>query len=52
MALALFTAGWWLYIDVPRTPQAVVACVIVYNAAFGYRYVATPGVQVPVFIII
>jgi hypothetical protein len=35
----LTATGWWMYIDVPMTPQAVVACVIVYNAAFGFRYV-------------
>ena len=38
MGFALGLTGWWMYIDVPATPQAVVACVIVFNAAFGYRY--------------
>lgn len=37
MAVALILTGWWMYIDVPQTPQAVVVCVIVFNAAFGYR---------------
>lgn len=40
MSLALFTIGWWLYVDISQTPQAVVICVIIYNAAFGYRYAA------------
>jgi len=39
MGVALGFTGWWMYIDVPATPRAVVACVIVFNAAFGYRYV-------------
>ena len=38
MSVALFLTGWWMYVDVPQTPQAVVICVIVYNAFFGYRY--------------
>lgn len=38
MGIALGLTGWWMYIDVPATPQAVVVCVIVFNAAFGYRY--------------
>lgn len=39
MAIALGFTGWWMYVDVLETPQAVVACVIIYNAAFGYRFV-------------
>ena len=38
MGVALAATGWWMYIDVPETPKAVVTCVIIYNAAFGYRY--------------
>ena len=37
MGLALGMTGWWMYIDVPQTARAVVVCVIVFNAAFGYR---------------
>ena len=37
MAIALGATGWWLYVDVPATPKAVVVCVIIFNAAFGYR---------------
>lgn len=38
MAISLGLTGWWMYIDVPETPRAVVFCVIIFNAAFGYRY--------------
>ncbi|KAG6329939.1 hypothetical protein ID866_9149 [Astraeus odoratus] len=37
MGIALAFTGWWMYIDVPETPKAVVFCVIVFNAAFGFR---------------
>ncbi|KDQ63513.1 hypothetical protein JAAARDRAFT_202943 [Jaapia argillacea MUCL 33604] len=36
--VSLVAIGWWMYIDVPQTPQAVVICVIIYNAAFGYSW--------------
>lgn len=39
--IALVTTGYWMKIDVPQTPNAVVACVIIFNAAFGYRYAPT-----------
>ncbi|KAI9445090.1 general substrate transporter [Lactarius indigo] len=38
MAIALGATGWFMYIDIPQTPKAVVVCVIIYNAFFGYRY--------------
>ena len=38
MAIALGATGYFMAIDVPITPRAVVGCVIVYNAFFGYRY--------------
>jgi hypothetical protein len=38
MAMALGATGYFMAIDVPITPRAVVGCVIVYNAFFGYRY--------------
>lgn len=38
MAGALMATGWWMYLDIPQTPNAVVFCVIIFNAAFGYRY--------------
>lgn len=37
MSTALVATGYWLYIDVPQTAKAVVVCVIIFNAAFGYR---------------
>lgn len=43
MGVALATTGWWLYIDVPQTANAVVICVIIFNAAFGYRSVFILG---------
>ncbi|KAJ3491048.1 hypothetical protein NLI96_g975 [Meripilus lineatus] len=39
MGIALALTGWWMYIDVPQTPKAVVTCVIIFNAAFGYSFV-------------
>lgn len=38
MAIALGATGYFMAIDVPITPRAVVGCVIIYNAFFGYRY--------------
>jgi hypothetical protein len=37
MAIALAATGLWLRVDVPATPNAVVVCVVIFNAAFGYR---------------
>jgi len=47
MTLALFTIGWWLYVDLAQTPQAVVICVIIYNAAFGYSWGPIPWLYPP-----
>lgn len=38
MALSLAATGYFIYLVEPWTPDAVVASVIVFNAAFGYRY--------------
>ena len=38
MAIALGATGYFMAIDIPITPRAVVVCVIIYNAFFGYRY--------------
>lgn len=27
-----------MWINIPQTPQAVVVCVIIFNAAFGFRW--------------
>ncbi|KAI0756710.1 general substrate transporter [Daedaleopsis nitida] len=47
MALALGLTGWWMYIDVAETPRAVVGCVIVFNAAFGYSWGPIPWLYPP-----
>ncbi|KAI0715306.1 general substrate transporter [Earliella scabrosa] len=47
MALALGLTGWWMYIDVDETPRAVVICVIIYNAAFGYSWGPIPWLYPP-----
>jgi len=47
MTTALFATGWWMYIDVPQTPNAVVICVIVFNAAFGYSWGPVPWLYPP-----
>ena len=38
MAIALGATGYFMAINVPTTPRAVVVCVVIYNAFFGYRY--------------
>ena len=38
MALALAATGYFIYLVEPWTPDAVVVSVIVFNAAFGFRY--------------
>lgn len=47
MAMALGATGWWMYIDVPQTANAVVVCVIIYNAAFGYSWGPLPWLYPP-----
>jgi len=47
MALSLGATGYWMYINVPATPQAVVICVIVFNAAFGYSWGPVPWLYPP-----
>ncbi|TFY77217.1 hypothetical protein EWM64_g6795 [Hericium alpestre] len=47
MGIALSATGWWMYIDVPATPQAVVVCVIIYNAFFGYSWGPLPWLYPP-----
>ncbi|KIM47902.1 hypothetical protein M413DRAFT_62685 [Hebeloma cylindrosporum] len=47
MAIALVATGWWMYIDVVQTPNAVVACVIIFNAAFGYSWGPIPWLYPP-----
>ncbi|KAL4241761.1 major facilitator superfamily protein [Abortiporus biennis] len=47
MGLALAATGWWMYIDIPQTPKAVVTCVIIFNAAFGYSWGPLPWLYPP-----
>ncbi|KAH9837046.1 general substrate transporter [Rhodofomes roseus] len=47
MAVALGLTGWWMYIDVPETPNAVVICVIIFNAAFGFSWGPIPWLFPP-----
>nr|VWO94308.1 Glucose transporter rco-3 [Ganoderma boninense] len=47
MAVSLGFTGWWMYIDVPETPKAVVFCVIIFNAAFGYSWGPIPWLYPP-----
>ena len=47
MAISLILTGYWMYIDVPQTPNAVVVCVIVFNAAFGYSWGPIPWLYPP-----
>ncbi|KAK7468783.1 hypothetical protein VKT23_003284 [Stygiomarasmius scandens] len=47
MAVSLGATGWWMYVDVPSTPNAVVICVIIYNAAFGYSWGPIPWLYPP-----
>ena len=47
MAVALMMTGWWMYVDIPKTPQAVVICVIIFNAAFGYSWGPIPWLYPP-----
>ncbi|TIC01838.1 hypothetical protein E3Q18_00459 [Wallemia mellicola] len=47
MCFALTLTGWWIYIDVPVTPTAVVICVIIFNAAFGFSWGPVPWLYPP-----
>nr|XP_018259860.1 uncharacterized protein I303_07932 [Kwoniella dejecticola CBS 10117]OBR82018.1 hypothetical protein I303_07932 [Kwoniella dejecticola CBS 10117] len=47
MAIALTATGWWIYIDQAITPNAVVVCVVVYNAAFGTSWGPVPWLYPP-----
>ncbi|KAF6766520.1 hypothetical protein DFP72DRAFT_22360 [Ephemerocybe angulata] len=47
MAMALISTGLWMRVDVPATPNAVVICVIIFNAAFGYSWGPIPWLYPP-----
>ncbi|CAD6890354.1 unnamed protein product [Tilletia controversa] len=42
MAISLALCGYFLYLDAPFTAKAVVGCVIVFNAAFGFSWGPIP----------
>ncbi|KAK0547066.1 hypothetical protein OC846_003653 [Tilletia horrida] len=42
MAISLALCGYFLYLDTGFTPKAVVGCVIVFNAAFGFSWGPIP----------
>ena len=42
MAAALSSVGYFLYLDKSYTPVAVVTCVILFNAAFGFSWGPLP----------
>ncbi|THU85990.1 general substrate transporter [Dendrothele bispora CBS 962.96] len=47
MAIALCFTGYFIHLDQPYTPNAVVACVIIFNAAFGYSWGPIPWLYPP-----
>ncbi|TFK34184.1 hypothetical protein BDQ12DRAFT_636691 [Crucibulum laeve] len=47
MGIALSATSFWMYLDVPWTPNAVVVSVIVFNAAFGYSWGPLPWLYPP-----
>ncbi|RDB14660.1 Sugar transporter STL1 [Hypsizygus marmoreus] len=47
MSVALAATGFWISLDVPWTPSAVVVSVIIYNAAFGYSWGPIPWLYPP-----
>ncbi|KAJ7490652.1 hypothetical protein FB451DRAFT_1220624 [Mycena latifolia] len=47
MGISLCATGWFMYLDIPQTPGAVVVCVIIFNAAFGYSWGPVPWLYPP-----
>ncbi|KAK1218591.1 hypothetical protein PQX77_018727, partial [Marasmius sp. AFHP31] len=47
MSLSLCATGYFMYLDTPATPNAVVVCVIIFNAAFGYSWGPIPWLYPP-----
>ncbi|KAJ7600760.1 hypothetical protein C8J56DRAFT_847374 [Mycena floridula] len=47
MSISLCAMGYWMYLNVAATPNAVVVCVIIYNAAFGYSWGPIPWLYPP-----
>jgi len=47
MGLALAMTGWFMYIEQAMTPNAVVVCVVIFNAFFGYSWGPIPWLYPP-----
>ncbi|KAJ7705020.1 general substrate transporter [Mycena rosella] len=47
MGVSLCATGWFMYLDTEQTPNAVVVCVIIFNAAFGYSWGPVPWLYPP-----
>jgi len=47
MGIALAMTGWFMYIDQAITPNAVVVCVVIFNAFFGYSWGPIPWLYPP-----
>jgi hypothetical protein len=47
MSMALAMTGWFMYIDQAITPDAVVVCVVIFNAFFGYSWGPIPWLYPP-----
>jgi len=47
MALALTCISYFIYLDIPWTPQMVVLFVIIYNGFFGYSWGPIPWLYPP-----
>jgi len=47
MGLALAMTGYFMYIDQAITPNAVVVCVVIFNAFFGYSWGPIPWLYPP-----
>ncbi|KAJ7155506.1 hypothetical protein C8R43DRAFT_1096388 [Mycena crocata] len=47
MGLSLCATGWFMWLDIDQTANAVVLCVIVFNAAFGYSWGPVPWLYPP-----
>ncbi|CED84409.1 general substrate transporter [Phaffia rhodozyma] len=47
MSLALTGVGYFMYLDLAFTPNAVVVCVIIFNAAFGASWGPLPWLYPP-----
>lgn len=45
MCIALSLTGWFIFLDAAYTPNSVVVCVIIFNAAFGASWGPIPWVR-------